>query len=261
MTVKKGLHTIVEERMQWDALRRERDEALEANRVKSRFLANMSHELRTPLNGVVGMADLLLVTPLDDEQKEYVEIIRTSSAMLLRILSDLQDISRIENSNIELNERPFDVESAFAAAMAVASGLAAQKPVRLGLELDRNIPAIAIGDPDRLQQILVNLLNNAVKFTAKGEVVMSAQSLGIESDGFRLGVTVRDTGIGMDESVFARIFLPFQQADATTINEYGGSGLGLAICKTLVELMDGTITVQSRKGIGSAFSFNILLRT
>ncbi len=228
-----------------------------ASASKGAFLANVSHELRTPLNGVLGMAQLLRGTELDDEQLELVETITSSGQLLMRVISDVLEVSKIESGSTVLEEIPFDIAGTVEKACAMVSPAAQLKGLEIAIECAEGLPALAIGDPTRLQQIVVNLLSNAVKFTSQGGVYVTVSPIEDECDRQTVEIAVRDTGKGIAEDAIERIFVPFQQEEASTTRRFGGTGLGLAICREFATLMGGGIGATSVEGEGSIFTVRI----
>jgi len=253
-------HDITDQILVKKDLERAIEKAEVAITAKSNFLSNMSHEIRTPMNGVIGMAEVLNMTELDEEQKKMVGLIIRSGNNLLSIINDILDFSKIENGKLQIESTPIDVKSIVREVYEMFMFSAAEKKINFYCKIDANIPEIVIGDSLRLKQILINLISNAIKFTKEGEVVVEASFIGNSDDTHCIIFKVIDTGIGIGNEEKQYLFDAFTQADASSSRKYGGTGLGLAISSRLAEKMKGKLDVISEKGKGSTFFFDVCFK-
>jgi signal transduction histidine kinase/FixJ family two-component response regulator len=255
--LKQALHALEQSNRE---LHESNDAAQAANRAKSAFLASMSHELRTPMNGVVGMTELLLSTTLDEQQRKSAELIRRSALSLLQIMNDILDFSKIEAGRLEIEAVAFDLHRSVDNAVLMLKPQFERKGLVLHIEWPDDLPSRVIGDPTRFAQIVTNLLGNAIKFTAEGEICLRARLASTQADRAVFRFEVEDSGIGIRSDVIPRLFESFTQSDSTITRQYGGTGLGLAIVRRLCHLMGGECGVTSTYGKGSCFWFTLTLQ-
>ena len=248
---------VTQSRLTETDLRKAKDTAEDLARIKGEFLANMSHEIRTPMNAILGMTHLIQQTRLSEKQSIYIETTEKSAKLLLRVINDILDFSKIEAGKLDIDLAPFSLPSMLREVLFVVGESAEKKQIQLVCDVTPEIPDTVIGDSIRFTQVLINLLNNAIKFTMGGQVRLCMQVADRDDHTILLRCSISDTGIGMSKEQLARLFTPFTQADSSTSRRFGGTGLGLSICKNLVEMMGGTIWCESRENKGSTFYFTV----